>query len=210
VGTNLLRFFTVVLLPLVTTRVQVGVVTGSILQCHLVYFTLFTCTLLYCLESVAGIEKYVVPDNTPIATLQLSANFNQGRVAVKAYGNRNCDSHPNGTLLNNLDEQHNYSNPAVVKIQAGDPEFVFSFIYIHITLFSTDICVTTTRLPVFADKKYHAHFEFDEGWCDVKLLTLINEGTDNESWRKYLFAKTNNNICIDKSDLNLLKRRRLR
>ena len=203
-----MQFFIIGLHLLLTSRVHVGRIAGSLLSCRLSYFTLFTCTLLYSLESTAEIDNYVVPANTPTATLHLSADIHQGRVAVKIYGDRDCNSHPNGTLLNNLDRQHNFSNPTVKKIQAGDPEFVFTFIYFHTTLLSQDVCITTTRFPTFANKKYHAHFEFNEGWCDVKILTLTNEGTENESWKKYLFAKTNNAICVDKSDLNLLKRKR--
>ena len=203
-----MKFFKVRLHLQHTTRVQAREITGSLLNCYLVYFTLFTCTLLYCLDSVAEIENYVVHDNTPTATLQLSADFNQGRVAVKAYGDRNCSSHPNGALLTNLDEQHDFLNPFVVEIQTEIHEFVFSFVYFHTTLLSQDVCITTTKFPIFADKKYHAHFEFVEGWCNVKILTLTNEGTEKESWKKYLFAKTNNTTCLDKSDSNLTKRKR--
>ncbi len=172
---------------------------------------IFICTLLYCLEIAAKIENYVVPDNTPTATLQLSTDTSQGRVAVKVYGDRHCAPHPNGSHLITLDEQYNFSNPVVEKIQIKPvPEFVFTFIYTYLTPVINDVCFATTRFPTFANKKYHAHFEFNEGWCKVRILTLINEGTENESWEKYLFAKSNDDLCIDKSDLSLLKKKRLR
>ena len=87
---------------------------------------------------------------------------------------------------------------------------LFTFIYAYLTPVINDVCYTTIRFTPFADKKYHAHFEFDKGWCKVRLLTLINEGTEKESWKKYLFAKSNDDFCIDKSDLNLLKKKQLR
>lgn len=156
-------------------------------------------------------RNYIVPDNTPTATLQLSTDIRQGRVAVKVYGDRHCTPHPNGSLLITLDEQYNFSNPVVEKIQIKPvPEFVFTFIYTYLTPVTNDVCFTTTRFTPFADKKYHAHFEFDKGWCKVRLLTLINEGTEKESWERYMFAKSNDDLCIDKSDLNLLKKKRLR
>jgi hypothetical protein len=168
---------------------------------------LIICMVSFCIESTAETQNYAVPDNSPTATLQLSSNV--GNVTVKVFGNRDCEPNPDGTLLTRLKGQNDFSNPVLKDIHA-DSEIVITFYYSKRTLMSHDFCPVTERFTPFADKRYHIHFVFKEGWCELEVLTLVDEGAENEHWDKYLFAKPNRNVCLEESDMQLLRQRRIR
>ena len=180
-------------------------------------FWSFICVPVFCMaqenfnEKVQQDQAIIYADNSATATLKLSTNIQQGEVAVKLFGDTDCNAYEGESMLANLDKNNDFSNPIVKKLQiTSGSEIVFSFIYTHITPAGRDVCANTKRFKPSADKKYHAHFEFDNGWCKVRFLTLVNEGTKKESWEKYRFAKTNKNICVDKSDLDLLHKKQLK
>jgi len=158
----------------------------------------------FCIKIKAELQNYAISDNSPAAILLLSSNV--GNVTVKAFGGRNCEPNPKGTLLARLDNQQDFLNPVLKKILA-DSEIVITFYYSTRTLMNQEFCPLTIWFMPFENKRYHIHFEFKEGWCDLNVLTLINEGTENESWEKYLFAKPNKRACLEESDMQLLKKR---